>query len=78
MPTPTRIHPHLYEINAWLACRSCQAGRVITAGSVPDAEWSRVNLTQRGSDAHLRLGKSHIVAVIGTRSEPFDGFTRAA
>jgi glycosidase len=45
---PYRPHPHLYEINTWvwLEHLSRRAGRQVTLGGVPDAEW----------DALRRLG----------------------
>lgn len=38
---PCRAHPHLYEINTWvwLEQLSRRAGRPVTLGGVPDAEW---------------------------------------
>jgi hypothetical protein len=38
---PYRAHPHLYEINTWvwLEQLSRRAGRQVTLGGVPDAEW---------------------------------------
>ena len=39
-----RKHPHLYEINTWvwLERLSKAAGRRITLGAVPEAEWDRL------------------------------------
>lgn len=39
-----RTHPHLYEINTWVWLEelSRRAGKTVTLGSVPDAEWERL------------------------------------
>jgi glycosidase len=38
-----RRHPHLYEINtwAWLEDLSAQKGKIVTLGTVPEAEWDQ-------------------------------------
>jgi len=42
--TRCRNHPHLYEINTWVWLEelSRRAGKSITLGTVPDAEWDRL------------------------------------
>src|SRR5262245_4799437 len=39
-----RAHPHLYEISTWpwLSRLGAEAGRPVTLGSVPAAEWDRL------------------------------------
>lgn len=41
----TRMHPHLYEINAWawLEEQSARAGKPVTLGAVPDEEWNKLH-----------------------------------
>lgn len=76
-----RPHPHLFEISTlpWLERLSAAAGRVVTLGSVPDAEWDRLRVL--GFDLVYLMGvwrRSAIGRQIA-RSERrlFEGYDRA-
>jgi glycosidase len=76
-----RAHPHLYEINTWpwLDELSRRAGRRLTIGGIPDAEWDR--LERCGFDIVYLMGiwKRSAFSRDLARREPnlVDAFDRA-